>query len=90
MGWLTRSRLNTVVPVLREEVHQVPHKHVKGAAGIAKDTMGDMVIETTRPGPARRRTPLTVTIVDDDSVEETGEEDSDEELQWTEGGTTAM
>jgi hypothetical protein len=45
-----------------------------------------MVIETTRPGPARRRTPLNITIVDDDSVEETGEEDSDEELHRTKGG----
>ena len=73
------------------EVHQVPHynKHVKGVTGITGKTVEDMIIETTRPGPARRRTPRSNTMVDDDAVEETTEEESDaydEEFHRMEGG----
>jgi hypothetical protein len=44
-----------------------------------------MYIETTRPGPARRTPTHNITIVDDNTVEETRGKDSDEEPHRTEG-----
>jgi hypothetical protein len=71
-----------------EEVHLVPHynKHVKG---VTKEKVEDIIIETTRPGPARRRTPRSNPMADADAVEETTAEDCDayvEEFHKTEGG----